>query len=79
MLNTNGFYKLENNQLLFASSFIESPSYQLNKEDKDNYTYPIDGWYWFESEEIARQFFNLPKIIEQTSPKRMFKLPQITG
>lgn len=54
-----GFYKYENEQLQFANSII-STDYILIKEDKDNYQYPVDGWYWFESEEEAKQFFNVP-------------------
>ena len=23
-----------------------------------------DGWYWFDSEDDARVFFNLPKVVE---------------
>ena len=35
-------------------------NYLLTKENKDSYTYPVDGWYWFESEQEARVFFDLP-------------------
>lgn len=31
----------------------------LNIEHKDEYTYPIDGWYYFETEEEAKTFFNI--------------------
>ena len=26
-----------------------SPSYTLLAEDKDTYTYPVDGWYWYDT------------------------------
>jgi hypothetical protein len=41
---------------------VENKDYQLYKETKDQHNYPIDGWYWFDTEEEARLFFNLPKI-----------------
>jgi hypothetical protein len=59
--NTKGFYKNDEGQLLYGPNFVISSWYDLRKETKDQYTYPIDGWYWFDSEESARQFFNLPK------------------
>ncbi len=60
MEDTSGFYKLENTQLLYGPSFIESFNYQLNRQYKNDYSYPIDGWYWFDSETEAKTFFNLP-------------------
>ena len=36
-------------------------SYGLLRENHLNYQYPIDGWYWFDSEEESRLFFNLPE------------------
>jgi hypothetical protein len=38
---------------------VESPTYALYKENKDDYTYPVDGWYWFESLEEAQNFFGI--------------------
>jgi len=54
----NGFYKIDNGELLFGQ-YIESLDYKLSLDTKDNYTYPIDGWYYFETIAIARQFFNI--------------------
>jgi len=31
----------------------------LYKENKEDYTYPVDGWYWFESLEEAQNFFGI--------------------
>jgi hypothetical protein len=55
-----GFYKFEDN-LLFAPNFVATPEFVLLKEEKDTIQFPVDGWYWFESEEEANQFFNIPK------------------
>lgn len=59
MENTQGFYKLDGD-LLYGPNFVLNANYELRKETKDNYTYPVDGWYWFDSEIEARAFFNLP-------------------
>jgi len=59
--NTAGFYKNDHGDLLYGPNFVISSWYDLRKETKDNHQYPIDGWYWFDSEELARDFFNLPK------------------
>lgn len=54
------FYKNDNGQLLAAPNFVYSKDYTLLAEDKDNYTYPIDGWKWFDTEEEARNEYNIP-------------------
>lgn len=61
-MDTSGFYLVENNNLLYAQNFIKNSSFEINRNEKDSYTYPINGWYWFDSEEDARIFFNLPII-----------------
>lgn len=58
-IDTSGFYKFENDELLYAPNFIESFSYQLNREYKNDYVFPIHGWYWFDTEHDAKIFFNL--------------------
>lgn len=61
MNDTSGFYKKENeNTILFAPNFVESSDCSLYRESKDDYSYPIDGWYWFDSREQAESFFNIP-------------------
>ena len=63
MDDTAGFYKYQEDiqTLLHGPNFVLNRDYELRKETKDTHTYPIDGWYWFESELTARQFFNLPE------------------
>jgi hypothetical protein len=66
-----GFYKLDNEDLLHGPNFVLSGSYNLYAENKDNYTYPIGGWYWFDAESTARVFFGLPELqinIEEGNP-----------
>lgn len=55
------FYKSENDELLGGSMMVIGPTFELYEHDKDRYEYPIEGWYWFDTEEQARIFFNLPE------------------
>jgi hypothetical protein len=47
----SGFYKKETSgNWLFGSEKIIGPfnSWELRKELKDTYDYPIDGWTWYD-------------------------------
>lgn len=61
-MNKPGFYKNDSNILLYSPTTVESSGYYLSFHTKENYEYPVDGWYWFDDEIIAREFFNLPLI-----------------
>jgi hypothetical protein len=50
MDDTSGFYKLEDGRLLYGPNFVINANYQLNREDRDEHAYPVDGWSWFDSE-----------------------------
>ena len=54
MDDTSGFYKNDNGDLLYGTK-IYGPfdQFLLTKEGKDAYSYPIDGWNWFDTEEEA--------------------------
>lgn len=54
-----GFYKYADEFLFYAPNYVYAPTFTLVKEDKDTYSLPIDGWYWFESEAEAKAFFEL--------------------
>ena len=60
-METKGFYKCEESNLQFANSVMSS-EYILVEEGKDTLQFPVDGWRWFDSEEEAKQFFNVPNI-----------------
>ena len=59
MEDTSGFYKLDGG-LLFAPNAVYNMDYTLLRELHDSYTYPTDGWYWFNTETDVREFFGLP-------------------
>jgi hypothetical protein len=52
MEDTSGFYKLDG-EMLFGPNFVLNSNYELHREDHSTYTYPVDGWTWFDSEEEA--------------------------
>lgn len=54
------FFKNDEGMLLEGPNAVYAPAFTLLKEDKDTYTYPVEGWYWFDSEEEARSYFGLP-------------------
>ena len=62
--DTSGFY-IYSDQLYAAPNFVSSSDFEILRENKDDYEYPVHGWYWFNSEEEARSFFGLPTIITE--------------
>lgn len=56
---TNGFYKKENDQLIYGPNFVLNMNYELRSETHDQHTYPVDGWYWFDSDVEAYAFFGV--------------------
>lgn len=57
-MNMSGFYKLDGS-LLYGPNYVLNANYQLYREQYETYTYPVDGWYWFDSEEEAKAFFGI--------------------
>jgi len=47
-----GFYKLEvgaKRPVLLFATHLESQEWSLTLENKDDYTYPVDGWRYFDT------------------------------
>lgn len=59
MEDTSGFYKLEDDNWQYAPNFVYAPNYELVRENKDSYTYPVEGWEWFDTEQEAYEFFQI--------------------
>ena len=60
-----GFYKLENTDLLYAPNAVYNKEYTLLKENSQDYVYPIDGWTWFDSlEDVLQELLNTGKLQE---------------
>jgi hypothetical protein len=58
MIYSSGFYKLDG-ELLYGPNFVLNANYELRKETKDDHSYPIDGWYWFDTLQEACAFHAL--------------------
>jgi hypothetical protein len=70
-MKTEGFYKNDNGELLFGPNFVDNGNYFLDKTLKDTYTYPIGGWYWFDSIEDACIYFGLELPPHQNSQEQI--------
>jgi hypothetical protein len=57
-MNEQGFYKLDNGEMLYAPNIVEGPGYVLFINEKDTYTYPVDGWVYADSQENASVLLN---------------------
>lgn len=68
-----GFYKKDINQLFYAPEVVNGENYTLRKRLKDSYTFPVHGWYWFDNEIEARDFFDLPPLSESISVPNYLK------
>ncbi len=56
------FYKQDpdNDQSLFIANLgVDAPDYALRIEEKDNYQYPFNDWYYFDADEDAYNYFGI--------------------
>ena len=58
-MNTAGFYKISEANLQYQPTFVYEEDISLWEGDHLIYAYPLAGWYWFDSEEEAKLFFNI--------------------
>lgn len=57
----DGFYAWEDNTLKYATNFVQFPDgTTLQRSEKDTYSYPIKGYYWFNTRQEALNFFQKP-------------------
>jgi len=66
MADTSGFYKLEDEQVLFAPGNVYGPGWTLLRSEYDRYTYPYNDWYWFDTIRQAYTFFDYTPSINET-------------
>jgi hypothetical protein len=60
-MDTSGFYRIDGTEdLFFAPNFIYAPKFSLTREEKDICKESVDGWQWFNSEELARIEYKIP-------------------
>lgn len=65
MEDTLGFYKLEDDNWLYAPNFVYGPNYTLLRENKDSYTYPVEGWEWYDESPIEESLIEEAVIVEE--------------
>jgi hypothetical protein len=54
------FYSYTDNILYEAPNFVSLPiGLDLTVDNKDEHTYPVEGWYWFDTEDQAKEFFGI--------------------
>jgi hypothetical protein len=53
------FYKLNNQEVEIVETCITGLDLDLHYAQKDTYTYPVQGWYWFDTIQEAYAFFGL--------------------
>tara|TARA_A100000171_G_C2076288_1_gene117335 strand:+ start:498 stop:752 length:255 start_codon:yes stop_codon:yes gene_type:complete len=63
MEEEKGFYKLEPSNkgrpVLIHGRYLINKNYTLHISQKDTYTYPVDGWSYFDTFSGACTFFNV--------------------
>jgi hypothetical protein len=50
-----GFYKNDNGFLIWSADRVINDNFELWIDQKDTYSYPVEGWIWADSELIAKQ------------------------
>lgn len=56
-MDTSGFYNKD--AMLRAGKFVYGPNFELHRDLKDTYSYPVNGWVWFDSAEEAATAFDV--------------------
>lgn len=45
--------------IFVGPNYVYAPTFSLIATDRETYTYPIDGWYWFDTDAEAYAFFGI--------------------
>lgn len=72
-----GFYKYENGEWLYAQDTVISSSYTLLRDDKDTYTYPVDGWYWYDTSPVIEEVDIQYQLDKRTFGQRLIAEVQV--
>lgn len=59
MEDTSGFYAFFDDQLLHGPNLVEGPGFALYRDTRNLHTYPVNGWWWFDSREEAMNHFGI--------------------
>ena len=53
------FCKQDGDEIFISDNRVQGPGYLLRRANRADYTYPVDGWYWVEDDNIKQFFRNL--------------------
>ena len=59
----SGFYKFDGETVLHGPNFVLNANYELRAETHTENEYPIDGWYWFDTDTEACSFFGVENAL----------------
>lgn len=66
-MDTSGFYKQTETGWIYVPNIYATPTYMIKRELKDTYTYPINGWNWYDEEPFAyTQWQNGKEILKNS-------------
>lgn len=68
------FYKRENETLFIAPIFVLNTNVNLTVDNHTEHTYPVDGWYWFDTLDEAMVALGSPPpppTISHVSPRQI--------
>lgn len=65
------FYKREKDELHVAPLFVAGPGFELTAESKYQHSYPVEGWYWFETLDEAMAAL---KSEPELTPRELWKI-----
>ena len=62
-----GFYKNDNGFLIWSADRVINENFQLWANQKDTYSYPVEGWIWADSTEEAKSILGIIDIPEEST------------
>ena len=65
-MTEDGFYKVCDGMLLYAPNYVDAPTYQLTRVNKDDSVLP-DGWRWFDTYAAAVAEFEYEEHSDEQS------------
>lgn len=74
MFDSSGFYRLIGSDLQYAPNRVIANGYVLARENRDAVQSLPDGWRWFDSEDQARLFFEVPMEFIDSAPEGITSL-----
>jgi len=54
-----GFYKNDNGSLLWSADKVINDNFELLIDQKDIYSYPVEGWIWADTTEEAKSILGI--------------------